>query len=433
MAVNRRKSQQEGESLANEEVIIVGAGLAGLSCALQLQESGVACRVLEAADQVGGRVRTDRLDGFQLDRGFQVLLTAYPETRRQLDYPRLHLGKFEPGALIRWGGKLHRFVDPWRRPQHLVSAALSPVATLMDKLRVVSLRRRVCRGSLEAIYERPESTTAEALEQMGFSPRIIERFFRPFLGGVFLDSSLETSSRMFEFVFRMFASGDAALPAEGMGAIPAQLANRLSPGTLMMQHRVESVDQRSVRLEDGTIFEGASVVVACEQPAANRLLSKPPGIPGRSATCLYYRADQPPVNEPILVLNGEGDGPINNLCVPNLVTPAYAVADQSLVSVTVLDPPTEKGESSETDEATVRSQLRNWFGSSVDGWNHLKTYNITYALPDQTPPALTPVVKPVHGDDGIVVCGDYCDTASIQGALISGRRAASAIHSGQRR
>lgn len=411
--------------MPNPEVLIVGGGLAGLCCARRLDQAGISCRILEAADEAGGRARTDELDGFQLDRGFQVLLTAYPEANQTLDYEQLQLKCFEPGALVRYQGKFHRFADPWRRPRHLVGTALSPVASLADKLRVARLRSRVCRGSLEELYERPEKTTLARLRDEGFSDRIIQRFFRPFLGGVFLERELNTSSRMFEFVFRMFAKGDAAVPANGMGAISAQIAEQLPAGTIRTNSQVNQVKSNLVRLENGEELTAAKVVVACEAPAAAKLLGEDCSQKARGVTCIYFAADKPPIEEPILVLNGEGKGPINNLCVPSQAAPSYAPRDRSLISVSVLENTVAEYQGDLKNE--VLDQLQDWFGSVVNHWDHLRTYQIPYALPNQSPPALSPVEKSVNRDDGIIVCGDYLNTASIQGAMISGRRAAESL------
>jgi phytoene dehydrogenase-like protein len=407
--------------MVDADVLIVGGGLAGLCCARRLCGAGVTCRVLEASDAVGGRARTDRMDGFLLDRGFQVLLTAYPEAQQVLDYGALDLHPFEAGALVRCGGRFQRLVDPWRRPKHLLATAFSSVGTLGDKLRIAGLRRRVGRLTLEELYEQPEQTTAERLRDEGFSTKIIERFFRPFLGGVFLDRDLETSSRLFTFVFRMFASGDAVLPSQGMGAMAQQLAERLPPGTVCTNSAVERLEEHRVRLADGRQLSGRGIVVATESRTASRLLGELQPPAARSVTCLYFAAERPPVDEPILVLNGEGQGLVNNLCVPSLVAPTYAPPGAALISATVLGIPAIDDQQL---ESSVRQELQQWFGNQVQTWRHLRTYRIPFALPVQTPPALAPVAKSPRRQDGLWICGDYLDTASIQGAMVSGRRAA---------
>src|ERR687898_1280923 len=222
-------------------VYVVGAGLAGLRCARRLHEKGVAATVLEAGDGVGGRVRTDRVEDFLLDRGFQVLLTAYPEATEALDYRELELHPFYPGAMIRTGGRFVTVADPFRRRWDGLRTALAPVGGLGDKLKVAKLRRRVTAGSLEELFARPETTTREALAADGFSDTIVDRFFRPLFGGVLLDHELGTSSRMFEFVYRMFALGDVAIPTRGMGAIAEQLAGGLPPGCVRLGQRVTAV------------------------------------------------------------------------------------------------------------------------------------------------------------------------------------------------
>lgn len=404
------------------DVIIVGAGLAGLSCARSLIDQGASCAVLEESDDVGGRVKTDQVSGFLLDHGFQVLLTSYPEAKRCLNYEELDLQMFEPGALVRFQDKFHRFVDPWRRPKHLVTTATSPVASLGDKLRVAALRNRVKKQSLASLFERQEVPTLERLQGAGFSERIIERFFRPFLSGVFLEPNLSTSSRKFEFVFRMFSEGDAVLPAAGMQAIPRQLAAALPPSAIRTRTRVESVSKSRVALADGEVLEARAVVVAVEQPAAAKILDGMNGVKSNQVACLYFAADRAPVQEPILVLNGEGHGPINNLCVPSQVAPSYAPSGRALISVSVLN-------NNMTDGprliASVQKQLVEWFGSEAKGWEHLRSYVIQHALPSQT--TLDPAEKQARREDGIFVCGDYLDAASIQGAMAAGRRAAEAV------
>lgn len=400
---------------SSAEVVVVGAGLAGLACARVLREAGREVVVLDRSDAAGGRIRTDLVDGFRLDRGFQVLLTAYPEAARVLDYGRLDLRAFYPGALVRWNGGFHRVADPFRRPLDGVLGLGSPVGSLSDKLRVGLLRLEVGASGLDALARRPETTTAAALDARGFGPAIRERFLRPFLGGVFLERDLRTSSRMFEFVWKMFSSGDIALPALGMQAIPDQLAGALPPGTVRTGVEVAAVEPGLVRMGDGSTLSARAVVVAAEGPAAARLLGLPdPG--SRAVTCHYFAAPRSPLGEPILVLNGEGpqDGPVNNLCVESDVAPGYAPAGRSLVSATVLE-----GSPDERDDVT--SHLRRWFGAQVDGWRHLRSYRVAHALPDRTAP------KPPLARPGLWQCGDWCEQASINGALVSGRRVAEAV------
>jgi phytoene dehydrogenase-like protein len=408
------------------DVVIVGAGVAGLCCALRLYEVGVPFLIVEAADGVGGRVRTNDADGFRLDRGFQVLLTAYPEAERVLDYGPLELKPFYPGALVRCGGTFHRLADPRRRPLAAAGAALGPVGTLRDKFRVLSLIAKVSAGTVEGQFQKPEGLTLDFLRWGGrFSDAMIDRFFRPFLGGVFLERDLVTSSRLFRFVFRMFAAGPAAVPARGMGAIPEQLAGRLPAAAIRLNASAERVEPGRVVLRSGEELRAKAVVVATDGPAAADLLGGRLKAPATRAVCgLYFAAGESPVREPILVLNADEPGPVNHLAVMSDVAPTYAPPGKALVSVTVLgDPPQDDA----ALEAAVRGQLAGWYGPAVGGWRHLRTDRIRHALPDQTAPALDVPERPVTLGEGLYVCGDHRDTATLNGAMASGWRAAQAV------
>ena len=414
--------------MTDSRIVVVGAGLAGLSCARHLHAAGVEVEVLEASDDIGGRVRTDESDGFLLDRGFQVLLTAYPECQRQLDYKDLDLHSFYPGAAVRFGGRFHTLADPWRRPLAGLLAALAPIGSLGDKLRVARLRRRLLSTDLDGVFSSPERTTLEALEQEGFSSLMIERFFRPFLGGIFLENELETSSRMFEFVYKMFSSGSTALPGAGMRAIPLQLASGLPDNAVRTNCRVIELQTKKVRLESGEWVEGDAIVLASALTETPELLSRGPETRWCSTTCLYFSASMPPVRQPILILNGEGEGPVNNLCVPSQVAPSYAPDDRALVSASVIGGQDSSHDGFDSDlESAVRDQLHGWFGPQVEKWDLLRIYRIRHALPSQSPPHLEPPERPVRIGERLYTCGDHLDTASIQGAMVSGRRAAEAL------
>jgi phytoene dehydrogenase-like protein len=409
--------------MSTHDVVIVGAGISGLAAARLLQAGGLSTLVLEASDTAGGRIRTDLVDGFRLDRGFQVLLTAYPEAQAQLDYTRLDLHAFTSGALVWDGSDFHKIVDPFRDIVAGMKSALEPVGSLSDKARVGLLRRDVTSTSLEELMARPETWTFSALRARGFSGEMIQKFFRPFLGGVFLETDLETSSRFFEFVFRMFALGDTTLPAAGMQAIPDQIAASLDAGTLRTNAVVESIQSGTVRLSDGETILASNILVAVEGPEAARLLGWPEPTPGRSVTTLYYASPEPPVDEPILVLNGSGSGIVNNICVPDRVAPSYSEGNESLVSVSVIGVPDDP----DLLEDVVKHELQAWFGPLAKHFRHLSTYRIRYALPDQSSGALDVVHKPVAVSPGLWVCGDHRDSGSINGALLSARRAAEAI------
>ena len=409
---------------SSADVVIIGAGLAGLSCARRLMDHGISFEIVEASDGVGGRIRTDVQDGFLLDRGFQVFLTAYPEAKRLLDYASLRLRPFVPGALVQNGSKLQRVSDPWRDPAHLLTSLVQSPGTFSDTLKIGKLRSQVRSFSIDDIFHKSETTTLQLLKEWKFSDKMISTFFTPFFGGVFLESDLNTSSRMFEFLFRMFAEGDATLPADGMQAIPNQLASKIRRERIHLNARVAEVSGTSVKLADGRKFKAKAVVVATEGLEASRLIKDLQPPLSRGVRCLYYGAEKSPIDEPIIVLNGEGHGPVNNVCVPSEVSPTYAPSGGSLVSVTVLEGATTDTMKLETE---VRNQLRRWFGADVARWRHLRTYHLPFALPEQRPPSSNSHPKPSRIHRGMYVCGDYRETSSIQGAMVSGRRAADSV------
>jgi phytoene dehydrogenase-like protein len=407
------------------DVLIVGGGLAGLACALRLRQIGVSFQILEASDGVGGRMRTDRLDGFQLDRGFQALLTAYPECERTLDYADLDLRYFESGALIRRDGRFHRLTDPRRRPLAGLASMVAPIGSIPDKFRLLSFVRKIQAGTVEDLMSRPEGLTLDLLRWHGFSESMIDGFFRPLCGASLLDRQLVSSSRLFRFVVRMLVEGRIAVPNRGIGAIPEQLAGGLPPNSLFLNAHVERIESGQVVLHGGESVTARATVVATDGPEAGRLLReqiRPPA--SRGMTCLYFAADRSPIGEPLLALNADDPGPVNHVAVMSDVAPAYAPAGAALVAATVLGIPALEDPQV---ESAVREQLAGWFGAGVRGWRHLRTYRIPHALPDQTAPALDPSERPVALQGRLFVCGDHRDTATTHGVLHSGWRAAQAV------
>ena len=410
-------------TLPKKRVLIVGGGLAGLACAVRLHECGARPLIVEATDDVGGRVRTDVVNGFRLDRGFQVYLDAYPEAGKFLDLPRLDLRPFKPGALVYLDGRLHRVMDVFREPRHLMASALAPVGSLADKLRVAALKWRIAHSTLEEIATRDDLTTEEYLRRAGFSHRMIDVFFRSFYGGIFLERDLRTSSRMFEFTFQMFSRGSATLPARGMQEIPRQLASRLPADAIRRGARVTEIQSGKITLASGEKLDGDAVVVAADATTAARLV---PGLVAkapawRAVTGLYFAAAKSPLNEAIIALNGTNRGLVNNVCVLSDVAPSYAPTGQALISISVLGMPAVPD-----FETAILLELESWFGPDVRGLRHLRTDQIERALPEQPP--IEGSVGPCFREiDGVFVCGDHLASASIEGAIISGLQTADAL------
>ncbi len=404
------------------DVLVVGAGLTGLACATRLHRAGRDVHVVEASDAVGGRVRTDRVDGFLLDRGFQVLLTAYEELQSQADLDSLNLRAFDPGSLIWTGRRMERLADPWRAPGAAVASVRARVGTMGDKLKVAGLRRRLLAASPQACFAGPDRSTLEELEAAGFTPGFIDGFFRPFLGGVFLERELQTSARLFRYYFRCFSEGAAAIPADGMQRLPESLAAPLA-GRITLNAPVQAVRPDGVMLADGTPVEASRVVLATDGSAAATLTGAACPV-FKPAITAYFAAPSAPVREALLVLDGEGNGPVNHLAVMSNVAPEYAPEGHHLISASGVGAATSD---SEGFPASAISQLERWFGPQVHTWRHLRTYRIPHALPRHDGGSFEWDPEPRVRGDGLVVVGDYTVFGAIQGALLAGRRAAEAV------
>lgn len=410
---------------AQPRIVIIGAGLAGLACARVLAAAGKPFTLLEASNAVGGRVRTDVVDGFLLDRGFQIFLPAYPEAKRVLDYESLDLRSLYRGADIFVKNRFHRMADPLAHPLTALQNFNAEIVTLRDKWTTLLLRKEVF-GLREPPSDLAEVETEDYLRDFGFSESMIDRFFRPFFGGVFLEKDLRTSARMLLFLFAMFDRGGSALPARGMQAIPDQLAMALPPRSLRLNAPVSAVRAGEVTLDTGEVLHADHIIVAVGEEVAHRLLpsaEKTTLLPSRSTTCMYFAADELPPGDAILHLDGDGRGPVNSIVVLSRVSPHYAPPGQHLISASIIGAP-----SSTELEQVVREQMRQWFGEAVvSKWRHLRTYQIRHAQPEGRQlrlgdGPLSPQIEP-----GLYRCGDWCEHVSINGALLSGRRCATAV------
>ncbi|MFD7560594.1 NAD(P)/FAD-dependent oxidoreductase [Streptomyces sp. NPDC059835] len=403
---------------ADDAVIVIGAGAAGLACTADLLAGGIKVILLEAGDAVGGRMRTDRVAGFVTDRGFQVLNTSYPQVKRRLALRRLRLRPFTPGVLVHTGeGRLRRFVDPTRRPRQSGDLLPGRLASARDLTALGILTARDVLLPPRRLRARPERTTLTALAEAGLSDELVQSFFRPFLSGVFLEDRLETSSRVFDFVWRSMLRGTLCLPADGIAAVPAQLAGRLPAGVLSLETPVARLTEDGVVLADGTPLRARAVVVATGQSAAARLV---PGLDvpaGRTVTTLYHAAARSPLREPTLLVDTRRR--FLNTCVVSEVHPGYAPVGRALISTSVLGAPDP------AQEAVVRAALAEAYTADTDAWELVHRCTVRDALPAMPPPM--PLIRTTRLGAGRYVCGDHRATGSLQGALASGTRAASEV------
>lgn len=419
-------------SADDADVVVVGAGLAGLACARTLERAGLSVVVLEAAPEVGGRVRTELVDGFRCDIGFQLVNPAYPAVRRLVDVDALRLRTFEPGVAVRrhdGPGGLAVLADPRRAPRLLPPTVRSAWrAGYLDPVELLSLARWAAPalGNPRRLLSGPDTTLAASLDAAGAGGALRREVLEPFLSGVLADDTGASSAAFVRLLVRCFLLGTPGVPAGGMGELPRQLAAGLHRpvrcGTAVEEVHAGGggAGGPSVRTASGPLRSRA-VVVATDGPDAGALLGSRLG--DRRAETMnglrtwWFATPRAPSPERMLVVDGRR-GPVVNTAVLSAVAPAYAPPGRSLVQATTLLP-------TEADERVVRRELDRLWGTSTSDWELLVRHDVARALPRQLPP-LQPR-RPVALGDGLFVAGDHRDTASQQGALVSGRRAARAV------
>lgn len=419
---NRTANFRKNYLMIKKDVIIIGAGLSGLSAAIHLQNEGREVFIIESTDRVGGRIKTDMHEGFRLDRGFQVLLTAYPEAKKILDYEALNLQKMLPGANVIYDGGNFEVSDPFRQPSALFSTIFAPAGSLADKIKTFLLKKKLQNKSIEQIFSQPETTSLEKIKAYGFSSKMINRFYAPFMAGIYLENNLKTSSRIFDFVMKMFSEGDAAIPALGMEEIPKQLASKLPTDCFLFNQKVVDIVDNKVYTEDGQCFEASQILIATN---ANELSSKfypQQKIEKQQVTNVYFEAKEAPLKKAIVTLNASKNKKwVNNLTVLTNVSKAYAPAGKILISVSC------NGYLNVQDEEiaeNMRRELLPWYGESVLQWKMLKTYKIPYALPNQDAVLDDIKASEIKISETLFICGDHLLNGSINAALKTGRLAA---------
>jgi phytoene dehydrogenase-like protein len=406
-------------------ITIIGAGISGLTAAVYLHQKGFKVQILEASDRAGGRIKTDIVEGFRFDRGFQVLLTEYPETKALLDYQKLNLKRFLPGATVLYDGGQFEIADPFRRPSALLATLFAPVGSLKDKINTFFLKNKLIKITIPEVFKQPEMDTISQLKKYGFSPKMIDRFYKPFFSGIFLENDLKTSSNMFDFVMKMFSEGDAAIPALGMEEIPNQLVAMLPANSIQYNVKVFAIENNKIICENGTTFEANKIIIASEAIGiASKYISKTKQN-FHQVTNVYFEAKIAPNKKAVVVLNASSNKKwAINLTVLSNISNKYAPEGKVLISVSYNGIPA-------IDDATLaenmKTELKQWYGNQVDDWKLLKTYRINYALPNQEKVTNEVVNSEIKINENLFICGDHLMNGSINAAMKSGRIVAELI------
>ena len=396
-----------------EQIYIIGAGVSGLIAAYELEQEGYKPIIIEQSSEVGGRVKTINEKGYALDLGFQVLLSAYPLAKKYLDMDKLQLRKLESGALVYANGKSYKIGDPLRNWKLLFPTIMADIGSIRDKFKILKLNSRLKNKSIEDIFESPESTTQEFLVEFGFSSKIIQRFFKPFFAGIFLEPDLKTSSRMFEFVYKMFGEGYATIPKLGIGEISKQLKNKLQHTEFIFNCNVENVTNEHVLIDSGEKKAHQGVIIATN---ASSLLAnlKDQEIAWKGCMCLYFEVDKTNIPNDTIALIAEPNNLANNL---------YAYKDLSsrkiILSVTTL----AYGNKSEKEVIDkIVTEVKKYAGSSQV--KYIQHYKINHALPDIQNLKMTALASESQVLDNVFLAGDYLFNGSLNAAMESGRLAA---------
>lgn len=394
------------------QICIIGAGISGLIAAYELEQAGYTPVIYEKSNAAGGRVRTVKVDGYDLDIGFQVLLSAYPMAKKYLDYEQLKLTKLASGAQVLVDGKQLLIGDPQRDPSVLLPTIFSSIGTFRDKVKILGLIRKLKRKSIVHIFDTAETTTMEYLQSYGFSQKVIERFFKPFFSGIFLEPDLRTSSRMFEFVYKMFGEGDATIPAAGIGAISDHLVSKLVQTKIHFDTAVEQLTPSHVHLSDGTSIPHDGAIVTSNASDLVRNLSEGP-TRWKSCMCLYFQIDNTSIPQGTISLVADGGRLSNNAY-------AYRTEDGTLIlSITTLK---FKDRSQTEVVSEVENEIRTYFGVKESTFIH--AFTIEQALPDLQQLQMSAEPSSSQLTENIFLAGDVMYNGSLNAAMESGRLAA---------
>ncbi|MFA6916024.1 MAG: NAD(P)/FAD-dependent oxidoreductase [Parachlamydiales bacterium] len=407
---------------------IVGAGLAGLSCAHYLEKLGYSPVIFEKDTEIGGRCRTDIYEGYLLDRGFQVLLSSYAEVKKIVRIYEMDVKPFPSGATVYDGNQWYPLYNPLKHPFSIFELRNIPFAYFADYVKMGSIYIKSSFRTGSPFFRSIGKTTMDFWKEEKLSEPFINKFLRPFFAGVFLDTEMTVNPGIFQWLLHFFVEGSAVLPRKGMGYIPKAFAETLKKTDIRLNQPVKALEGKTIYLDNHQEFKCDKIVVALDAPQAKALFPTLPELKSKSTSTLYFAIDTAAFsNTPssLLHLNGTSDGPINNLAFPSLVQPSYSPKGKILASASIVS--TEWQNNPNLIQA-AKEQLSSWFKIPVDKWELLKRYTIPHALPDQKDPPPLQGNYAIGRSPDIYICGEYTDNASLNGACASGRKAAEALH-----
>jgi protoporphyrinogen oxidase len=399
------------------KVHIIGGGISGLVAAQVLESHGLSPVIIDGSDRVGGRLKTDTVKGFQLDRGFQVLLSSYSAAKKYLDYKSLNLQNLKAGSCVFAGGKQYFFGDPIRDVSLFIPTLFSPLGTLGDKLKVAKLNFHLQKKSIDKIFEDREITTKEYLTAKGFSKNIIKNFFTPFFSGIFLEDELYTSSRMFEFVFKMFGEGLALMPKGGIEDISIHLKDKLQKTEIHHNSFVSNVKGMEITMSDGKKIKTNYTIIATEPTNLVEGL-KGQKVDWKSCQNLYFTCSSRVYEKAFIGLVSNQECLINNIFYPTSI-PTDKKGKDELISVTVVK---DHGLTDKELIERVKNELKK--ECKIEGITFLKLYNIPKALPKLNNLQYDITPSETKLKDGVFLAGDVLLNGSLNAAILAGEKAA---------
>lgn len=398
--------------------------MSGLTAAHEVFQKGLSFKVIEASSSVGGRMKTERIQGFQLDRGLHFFQTAYPEAQKVLDYKDLELKEVYQGTLIYHNHDFSLLSNPFKKPSDVLSSMIADIATWKDKLKIMSLIFALRNTDIHHIVKECKQSAEEFFRSYGFSDLFINSFLRPFVGSILHDPKMDSSAEYVLYGLKMIIQGDVTLPKNGIAALPEQIEKKLPEGSIIFNNKVKMIEDNRVTLMDGTTLSAKKIIISINPLDLKNIFPDMEVNPeSNHVSCLYFAtSEKPPVSKPVVILNGENKGLVNSLFVPSLVVENYAPPGQHLISVSVL-----KENDLDDEELTdkVLTEMSEWFGLNVNYWQHIKTYHIKYALPKHGK-LCDKLVFSKHSEN-VYLCGDYFNYGSINSAILSGRKAAEEV------